>query len=444
MSNIITTTLENICIPEKGAIISGPFGSNISSKYFVNAGIPVIRGNNLSLSLDKFYDEGFVFVTKEKAEELNCYAKKSDLIFTAAGTLGQVGLIPETARYEEYVISNKQIRARIDTKKVDILYVYYWFASPWIQKLLTLSNKGSTVPLLTLWEVKNLPVFYPESIEEQHRIALVLETIGEKIEKNNQINAELESMAKTIYDYWFLQFEFPNEEGKPYKSSGGKMVWNEKLKQEIPKGWKVGNVSMLIKADKGGDWGKGKNTGNYTKKVTCLRGADFPAICGAAKLEPPERYIHEKNVFKVLKDGDLIIEISGGSPTQSTGRICYINNNVLRRFGNDLITSNFCKAICLEDKDWLYWFYCLWCKLYDSGVFFKYEGKTTGIKNLLFEMFSRDYLLVIPDRKIMKQYNDKVKTFFETIQKNQLENAELSALRDFLLPLLMNEQIGFE
>ena len=122
MSKIISTTLENICLQEKGAIISGPFGSNISSKYFVKFGIPVIRGNNLSLSYDKFYDNDFVFVTKEKADELKCYAKKNDLIFTAAGTLGQVGIIPTEASYEEYVISNKQIRARIDTKKVDVLY----------------------------------------------------------------------------------------------------------------------------------------------------------------------------------------------------------------------------------------------------------------------------------------------------------------------------------
>ena len=256
MSRVITTTLEKICRPEKGEIISGPFGSNISSKYFVKEGIPVIRGNNLSLSLDKFYDDGFVFVTQEKADELNCYAKKMDLIFTSAGTIGQVGLIPDTARFDEYVISNKQIRVRIDTNKVDILYAYYWFASPWIQKLLALSNKGSTVPLLTLWEVKNLPISYPENIKEQRQIALVLETITDKIENNNKINMELESMAKTIYEYWFLQFEFPNEDGKPYKSSGGKMVWNKELKREIPDGWKVKGV---------GDFGMLSNGINYSK-----------------------------------------------------------------------------------------------------------------------------------------------------------------------------------
>ena len=105
MSKWIHTTLNDICRSDKGAIISGPFGSNISSKFFVLDGVPVIRGNNLSLALDKFYDDDFVFVTEEKADELNCYAEEGDLIFTAAGTIGQVGILEAPLKYKKYVIS---------------------------------------------------------------------------------------------------------------------------------------------------------------------------------------------------------------------------------------------------------------------------------------------------------------------------------------------------
>ena len=191
MSKIISSTLEKICLQEKRSLISGPFGSNISSKFFVESGIPVIRGNNLSLTYDKFYDDGFVYVTKEKADELNCYAYSDDLIFTAAGTIGQVGLIPKDSKYDEYVISNKQIRARLDAQKIDLLYAYFWFSSPWIKDLLIRSNKGSTVPLLTLSEVKDLPIVYPEDIEEQRKIAITIENISRKIECNNKINDNL-------------------------------------------------------------------------------------------------------------------------------------------------------------------------------------------------------------------------------------------------------------
>ena len=157
---IIKAKLIDVCKNEKGALISGPFGSNISSKYFVNNGLPVIRGNNLSVGIDKFIDEGFVFITEEKAKELNCYAQSNDIIFTAAGTLGQVGIIPNDSKHEMYVISNKQVRARLDSNIIDELYAYYWFKSPWIKKYLTRNNKGSTVPLLTLMEIKNIPIHY--------------------------------------------------------------------------------------------------------------------------------------------------------------------------------------------------------------------------------------------------------------------------------------------
>lgn len=170
MSKWIRTTLEKVCLKEKGSIISGPFGSNISSRFFVDSGVPVIRGNNLSLGFEKFNDDGFVYVTKEKAEELKCYAYRGDLIFTAAGTLGQVGIIPDNSRFEEYVISNKQIRARIDETIIDKFYVFYWCSSKWIEKMLTQNNKGSTVPLLTLAEIRNIPIIYPEDINEQRKI----------------------------------------------------------------------------------------------------------------------------------------------------------------------------------------------------------------------------------------------------------------------------------
>ncbi len=322
MSKIVTTTLEKVCRPEKGEIISGPFGSNISSKYFVKEGIPVIRGNNLSLSLDKFYDDGFVFVTQEKADELNCYADRKDLVFTAAGTIGQVGLIPENSKFDRYVISNKQIRVRIDSNKIDVLYAYYWFASPWIQRLLTLSNKGSTVPLLTLWEVKNLPVSYPEDIEEQHRIALVLETITKRIENNNKINKELESMAKTIYDYWFLQFEFPNEDGKPYKSSDGKMVWSEELKREIPEGWKVKRIDDFGKLNNGINYNKNE-VGDKSYKIVNVRNiSETSLLLSKTKMDDIVLTARTADNY-LLKENDILIARSG-----IPGAVRILNNDI--------------------------------------------------------------------------------------------------------------------
>jgi type I restriction enzyme S subunit len=106
------STLGEIADPNSRAIVSGPFGSNIGSRFFVEKGVPIIRGNNLTTDMTRFVDEGFAFVTEEKANELgNCDALVDDLVFTAAGSLGQVGIVPKTAKYPRYIISNKAIES---------------------------------------------------------------------------------------------------------------------------------------------------------------------------------------------------------------------------------------------------------------------------------------------------------------------------------------------
>ena len=429
MSKIVTTTLEKVCRPEKGEIISGPFGSNISSKYFVKEGIPVIRGNNLSLSLDKFYDDGFVFVTQEKADELNCYADRKDLVFTAAGTIGQVGLIPENSKFDRYVISNKQIRVRIDSNKIDVLYAYYWFASPWIQRLLTLSNKGSTVPLLTLWEVKNLPVSYPEDIEEQHRIALVLETITKRIENNNKINKELESMAKTIYDYWFLQFEFPNEDGKPYKSSDGKMVWSEELKREIPEGWKVKRIDDFGKLNNGINYNKNE-VGDKSYKIVNVRNiSETSLLLSKTKMDDIVLTARTADNY-LLKENDILIARSG-----IPGAVRILNNDI-----ENTIYCGF--IICLRLASDLYRRYLVY-KLKD------YENTTaTTSGGTIMQNVSQSTLksikFAVPEKRDILKFNGKIDSIWSNMQNNEKENQALVSLRNFLLPLLMNGQVGFK
>lgn len=300
--------------------------------------------------------------------------------------------------------------------------------------------KGSKMPRGDKNHILNFEL-YDFSLPSQTSIASVLKVLDNKIILNNKINNELEQMAKTLYDYWFVQFDFPDEKGRPYKSANGKMVYNEVLKREIPEGWEVGTFASYIKQDKGGDWGKDECAGNYIKKVYCIRGADFPSLTGHSSCKAPIRFILNKNSSKILSSGDLVIEISGGSPTQSTGRIGYINQHVLERFDDDVITSNFCKALSLNNKNTLYNFYLEWERLYKSGLFFNYEGKTTGIKNLLFDTFVESYKIAIPPQNIINAFYDTVRNIFEKIQCNAKENHYLETIRDFLLPLLMNGQV---
>ena len=312
-------------------------------------------------------------------------------------------------------------------------------------KLLDLSklNTGTGVPSMTFDSYYNLDIDLPE-LSIQLKIATVLSALDAKIELNNQINAELEKMAKTLYDYWFVQFDFPDANGKPYKSSGGAMVWNEELKREIPEGWEVLKMSEWLNIEKSGDWGKDEEEGNFIKKVICFRGADINGLNGLDELKPPIRYILEKNSFKILKSHDLIIEISGGSPTQSTGRLAFITDATIKRFNHPLICSNFCKPVSIRNKKLLYNFVYYWNSLYDNGIFFGYEGKTSGIKNLLLDSFISSYFTVVPAENIVDQFYCVMENIQKKKQNALAENQTLAELRDWLLPMLMNGQVKVE
>lgn len=322
----------------------------------------------------------------------------------------------------------------------DSTFIYYaLFRDDFFQHMMN-GVKGTKMPRGDKNQVLDFPI--PAfNKQKQSEIAKVLSDLDTKIELNNKINQQLEAMVKILYDYWFVQFDFPDAGGNPYKSSGGKMVYDKKLKREIPVGWEVVTLSDCIKNDKSGDWGKDLEQGNYTQKVSCIRGADLNGLNGKGKIKSPTRYILEKNIHKLLEINDLIIEMSGGSPTQSTGRLAFITKETLSRSDNPLICSNFCKAVTLKNPKYLYNFACQWNRLYDAGVLFGWEGKTSGIKKLLFDSFINNYYVELPKFSVIENFYKFSKTLHSKKQKNLIENDKLEKLRDWLLPMLMNGQV---
>ena len=319
-------------------------------------------------------------------------------------------------------------------------YVYYaMFRDDFFAHMMR-GKKGTKMPRGDKDQI--LDFLIPDNtITEQQKIAAVFAALDKKIELNIRINAELESMARTLYEYWFVQFDFSDKSGKPYKTSGGKMVWNAELKREIPEGWAVKKLVDWISTDKSGDWGNDEPKGDYTCKVTCIRGTDINGLNGTDFCNPPTRFILQKNSHKILNSHDLIIEISGGAPTQSTGRLGYVTDATLKRFENPLICSNFCKAISLKNKKHLYNFIYYWSMLYDNDIFFGQEGKTSGIKNLLFDSFVKSHWIVEPKSELIEEFY----SFMQNIQKKKqavlCESQVLMQIRDWLLPMLMNGQV---
>jgi len=302
-------------------------------------------------------------------------------------------------------------------------------------KLLDLSrlDSGTGVPSMTFDSYYGIKVMLPK-IEEQKRIASVLQKLDAKIKLNCQINDNLEAMAKQLYDYWFVQFDFPNEEGKPYKSNGGVMVWNEDLHMSIPCTWNTCLLSDYIGSNNTGDWGFDEPAKKRSIKVGCIRGADIVKLN-----DLPIRYIKDNNTSKLLSAWDIVIEVSGGSPTQATGRSAFVTPGVLKRNGGNLTCSNFCHAFTMKDYKASAYFYFMWRMFYDNNNMFNFEGKTSGIKNFMTDTFLANKWLDVPTA-LLDLFFERVKVIYEQIDNNIEEINALTKQRDELLPLLMNGQ----
>ena len=298
----------------------------------------------------------------------------------------------------------------------DADFLYYLICSPLIRNPAIKSMVGSSGRQRVQTDVvANLDIELPP-IEEQRKIGGLLKAIDDKIERNNKINNNLEQQAQAIFKEWFI--DNPENEN-----------------------WSNGTFSELIQSTLSGDWGKESPTGNNTEKVYCVRGADIPEVRAGNKGKMPTRYILPKNyASKKLTAGDIVVELSGGSPTQSTGRCTAISESLLNRYDSGMVCTNFCRAI-KPLSGYSMFIYYYWQYLYDKGVFFSYENGTTGIKNLDISGFLGTEPIIIPPKEKVLAFDDYCQTVFDRIFANGKESEQLSQLRDTLLPKLMSGEL---
>lgn len=416
---------------EIATIQTGPFGSQLHNEDYVLEGTPIVTVEHLGNKY--FTTQNLPLVSTEDKERLKKYLlKENDIVFSRVGSVDRCSFVSE--KENGWLFSGRCLRVRPNKEFVNPQWLYYFFTQQYFKDYVRSKAVGCTMPSLNTELLSDL-VITTRPLESQQKIAAVLSALDDKIALNRRMNAKLEQMAKRLYDHWFVQFDFPNADGKPYKSSGGKMEYNEVLKREIPDGWEVGKVSELLKCDIPGDWGEEEIKGNHKYKVNCIRGCDMIDMT-----DLPVRYILESNYKKLLQKDDFVIEISGGSPTQSTGRIVQITDEIIKRFNGKIICSNFCHGIRLNDKDYASYFFQMWNMFYLNNIFFNYEGKTSGLKNFQFDTFVSE-TWYIPPKELVRKYHEVVSKFRKQIDKNESETQKLTALRDRLLPLLMNGQV---
>ena len=421
--------LKDLCID----IIDCPH----STPKWLNEGIPVIRNYNISggqLDLSKlsYVDEETYKSRIKRAKPI-----EDDIIISREAPMGEVCLVPPDFKC---CLGQRLVLLKVDKEKCNPHYLLYALLSPYVQaQIRRIDQTGSIVSNLNIPDLKKLVIPYIK--ENQNNIARCLEVINKKIFNNNKINEELESMAKTIYDYWFLQFEFPNEEGKPYKSSGGKMIWNEELKREIPEGWEIDTIGKHINIDRGISYSSDdlEDVG-----IPLINLSSFN-IDATYKPEVLKTYSGTYSKEKVISPFDLVICVTQQTAIDLVGDTDVIGKTFLVPDifeTKDIVASMDVIKIQSDDTYGKYYLN----RLINTKFFHRYiSGFATGtkikhldIKGLL------NYKCETPNEQALKKFNDLMECCEKKKSKIFAENQELTALRDFLLPLLMNGQVGFK
>ncbi len=289
-------------------------------------------------------------------------------------------------------------------ENIDERFLYYLSISPEFRKQAISLMEGTSGRKRVNENALKISDFLIPDFEEQRKIANILSAIDDKIQINNQINQEFEAMAKTLYDYWFVQFDFPDQNGKPYKSSGGKMVYNPELKREIPEGWGVEKLSHFLTIKNGKDH-KHLQDGKF-------------AVYGSGGIM--------RTVTDYLYSGESIL-----FPRKGTlNNVMYVNEKFWT------VDTMFYSEVN-KNNSALYVFYSV------KDIDFNKLNTGTGVPSMTSSILY-DLSIIVPEENILEKFNTIVKRNYETIKLNNIQNQELTQLRDWLLPMLMNGQVKVE
>lgn len=377
----------------------------------------VINGSTPSTQNPEYYDGDIIWITpKDLSDQNSKYIYSGERSITQAGYNScSTKMIPENnilmssrapigllAINKVECCTNQGFKSLIvDKTKCNVEYLYYYLKYH-IKEIESLGS-GTTFKEVSKDSMEKYEIVLP-SIKVQETISNVLSLLDNKIINNNKINDELESMAKTLYNYWFLQFEFPNEEGNPYKSSGGKMVWSEELKREIPEGWEVKNAYEIA------DIKTGKEDANHATK-----NGKYPFFTCANDVLRCDDYKFDGNVILIAGNGDFNVKHYNGK-----------FNAYQRTY---VITPHNDKYVGV---------FHLSCK--QTVEKFIKGSNGSIVKFITLRDIQNIKILDCKNDKLLEPFN----VFLEKIDLLKKENQELSSLRDFLLPLLMNGQVTFK
>lgn len=354
---------------------------------------------------------------------------ENTLCITIAANIADTGILSFPACFPDSIIGFTATKG-----KTDVRYVKYCFDL--YQKSIQNMSKGSTQDNLSMEKLEQLEFNCP-SFDDQQKIAAVLSSFDDKIALNNRINAKLDQMAKRLYDYWFVQFDFPGADGKPYKSNGGKMTWSEELKREIPEGWEVKKLGDLFTTNRGVSYSTATITGDGG--IPMINLASFSPD-GTYKVSGLKLFTGEYTKEKVLKPFDLVLCNTQQTAIDFTKDIIGKVLLVPDIFEGDITSSHHVNTLHVSNEDLKFYLY----RLCNTDYFHKYISNYASGTNILGLDFSgvENFKAEIPPAELLAEFAKLMLNIEKKKSEVIKENQKLTAIRDKLLPLLMNGQVS--
>lgn len=385
-----------------------------------DSGVPFITISNIT-GQNKLSLEDTMFVPESYYNGLNenKKAQKGDILYSVVGSFGK----PVYVDFDKQMVFQRHIAILRPKRNVNARFIYYTMLNPQFYKLVDKLAIGCSQRTVTLDTLRNIEISLPDK-DIQDKTVEVLSLIDRKIDENCKINDNLEQQLTTLYDYWFTQFDFPNENGKPYQSSGGKMIMNNCLKKKIPNGWNVESVysnqlSSIIKP------GVDKFDTKIYFATADIKGTSLSSGTLIDYENRENRANMQPNVNSVwfAKMKDSIKHL-------------YLNEEMLPIISSSILSTGFCGLQC-SDVSFEY------MASYISNTYFE-THKDMLAHGATQEAVNNDDLagihIVIPDDKTLQNYHRITQPIYSQISKNICENQELVKIRDWLLPMLMNGQ----
>ena len=420
--------MEKIKLKDVSTLFAGyPFDGHLYS----SEGVRVVRGDNVTIGALRWdADKRWNLPFKEKDE----YSlKDEDIVIGMDGSrVGRNRAMILECDLPLYLA--QRVACVRNNERSNQKFLYYSIFNSRFEQYINTIHTGTSIPHISLEQLGDYSFPLP-TLNNQKKIGDFLFLLDKKISLNTRMNAELEAMAMQLYDYWFVQFDFPDENGNPYKSSGGKMVYNSTLKREIPAGWEIKNLNQLAVSYRGVTYTKEDLIPESTDSILVLRGNNIPSS-GQFTYDNNVAFIPRSMISKEQKinKGDIIITMSSGSK-EHIGKCFMFQRNSDHTYGaflSKFVPSDHCK------------FYVYLSML---SEFFKAFVKTTcngtGINNLTNDTFSNVYF-PIPSSKTLSKFESIIGSFYNKVGVNQDQMNDLTHLRDSLLPMLMNGQVTVE